>query len=149
MSRASNRVTTDPRISRRRRAVARSKRKRIVAGLAVVATVGGIGWGALASPLLAIDEVKVVGARHITSQEIARVAGLGSDDNLLLLSTGAVEDAAETLPWVKDAVVDRMLPGTVRVRITERVPVMVAVPGGSTVDDRCVGQGSGFGGRGP
>ena len=133
---SARRATTDPRISRRRRAVARSKRKKIVTGLAIVAALGGIGWGALASPLLAIDEVKVVGARHVTSRDVARVAGIGPDDNLLLLSTGSVEDAAETLPWVKVAVVDRMLPGTVRVRITERVPVMVVSLGAArwTID---------------
>ena len=133
---SSPRVTTDPRISRRRRAVARSKRKKIVTGLAVVAAVGGLGWGALASPLLAIDEVKVVGARHVTSKDVARVAGIGSDDNLLLLSTAAVAEATETLPWVKDATVDRMLPGTVRVRIIERVPIMVVSLGAArwTID---------------
>jgi cell division protein FtsQ len=91
----------------------------------VVAAVGGIAWGGLASPLLAVDEVRVVGARHTTSAEVAAATDLGPEDNLLLLSTATVEARAETLPWVKSARVDRLLPGTVRVRIVERVPAMI------------------------
>jgi cell division protein FtsQ len=77
------------------------------------------------SPLLSVDEVRVLGARHTTSQEIATVAGLDAGDNLLRLSTSAIADAAEELPWIKKAEVDRMLPGTVRVRVVERQPALV------------------------
>jgi cell division protein FtsQ len=132
------RLATDPRISRRRRAVAKSKRRRIATVIGGLVFVGGLGWVALASPLLSVDEVRVVGAEHTTSEEIAQVAGLGSDDNLLLLSTDAVEEKAETLPWVRSAEVDRMLPGTVRVKIVERVPAMVVSLGAArwTIDSR-------------
>ena len=130
------RIATDPRISRRRRAVARSKRRRIGTALGTVVTMAAAAWVALASPLLAVDEVKVVGATHTTSEEVAMATGLGSDDNLLLLSTAAVAESAETLPWVKSAEVDRMLPGTVRVRITERTAAMVVSLGAArwTID---------------
>lgn len=132
----SERTATDPRISRRRRAVAKSKRRRLITGVASAATLVGIGWVALGSPLLAVDEVKVVGGRHTTSEDVALAAGLGPDDNLLLLSTDEVAARAETLPWVRSAEVDRMLPGTVRVRITERVPAMVVSLGAArwTID---------------
>ncbi len=130
------RVTTDPRISRRRRAVARSNRRRgITIALALVA-VAAAAWAALASPLLAVDEVRVVGGKHTTAADVARAAGLGSDDNLLLLSTARVEERAETLPWVLEATADRILPGTVRVRVTERTPAMIVSIGAAqwTVD---------------
>lgn len=135
---ASSRVKTDPRISRRRMAVARSKRRRFASGAAVAIAVGAISWAGLASPLLAVDEVKVVGARHTSSAEVAAVADLGPDDNLLLLSTETVAERAETLPWVRSARVDRLLPGTVRVRIVERVPAMVVSLGAArwTIDAR-------------
>jgi cell division protein FtsQ len=93
--------------------------------MGLLALTAGLGWVALASPLLKVHMVKVVGGTHTSSEDIERVAGLGPEDNLLLLSTAAVEDKAETLPWVKTAEVDGMLPGTVRVRITERTPAMV------------------------
>lgn len=135
---AQGRVPTDPRISRRRRSVARSKRKKVATGLTAVAAAGGIAWGALASPLLAVDNVKVIGGKHTTAAEIARAAGLDENDNLLLLSADAVERSAETLPWVKEAEVARVLPGTVRVRVTERIPAMVVSLGAAlwTIDAR-------------
>lgn len=132
------RVATDPRISRRRRAVARSKRRRILTVLGSTVALGGLAWVALASPLLAVDEVKVVGAEHTTAEDVTVAAGLGPDDNLLLLSTSEVEQKTETLPWVRSAEVDRMLPGIVRVRIVERVPAMVVSLGAArwTIDAR-------------
>jgi cell division protein FtsQ len=133
---SSERVVTDPRISRRRRAVERSKRRRIATVAGIVAALAGIGWVALASPLLAVDEVRVVGAKHTTPEEVAQVTGLGPEDNLLLLSTGEVAERTETLPWVRSAEVDRMLPGIVRVRIVERVPAMIVSLGAArwTID---------------
>lgn len=135
---AADRVATDPRISRRRRAVARSKRRRWVTAAAVVVGTGIMGWAALASPLLAVRHVKVVGARHTSSTDVARVAGLGPSDNLLMVSPAEVEVLAETLPWVKRADAERVLPGTVRVRIVERKPAMVVSLGAArwTVDAR-------------
>lgn len=120
-----SRVQTDPRISRRRKAVARSKRRRLAVWSAGVAGLGALGWTAFFSPLLAVDRVAVVGGRHTTSAQVAEAAGLDRGDNLLLLSTTEVARAAQTLPWVKLAQVDRMLPGTVRVRIVERRPAVV------------------------
>lgn len=135
---SASRVPTDPRISRRRRAIARTRSRRLIGIGATVAGLVAVGWTAFASPLLAIDEVKVVGAKHTTAAEIARAAGLGPDDNLLLVSTDAIADSAETLPWVKRADVDRMLPGTVRVRIVERVPALILSIGAArwTIDAR-------------
>jgi cell division protein FtsQ len=119
------RAGTDPRISRRRKAVARSKRRRwVIAGAAVVGLAACV-WAAFWSPLLAVRHVRLVGAHHTTPSDVASVAGLSTDDNLLLVSTGEIARKAETLPWVRDAEVDRKLPGTVVVRIEERRPVMV------------------------
>jgi cell division protein FtsQ len=119
------RVATDPRISRRRATVERTRRRRLLLRASVaVAVVVGL-WTAFWSPLLTVQEVRVTGARHTTSADVAAAAGLDSSDNLLLLSTADVAKAAKTLPWVKSADVDRMLPGTVRVRIVERRPALV------------------------
>ncbi|MDQ3963048.1 MAG: FtsQ-type POTRA domain-containing protein [Actinomycetota bacterium] len=132
------RSQTDPRISRRRKAVARSRTRRIAGTVSAIVALGAVGWAAFASPLLAVDEVKVVGAEHTTAADIAQAAGLDTSDNLLLVSTEAIARAAETLPWVKTADVERILPGTVRVRVTERVPAMVLSIGAArwTIDVR-------------
>jgi cell division protein FtsQ len=125
MSASGARLATDPRITRRRQAVARLRRRRLVTRLACVAALGALAWLLFASPLLTVRTVQVVGGRHTGPQDIATVADLSGDENLLLLSTGEVARDAARLPWVARASVDRKLPGTIRVAIEERSPAVV------------------------
>lgn len=122
---SSARVRTDPRISRRRRAIERSRRRRMLMTAVGIAVFAASVWVVFWSPVLRVREVVVVGSKHVDSADVARAAGLDSSDNLLLVSPGGVEDQVAQLPWVKRARVDRKLPGTVRVRIVERRPVMI------------------------
>lgn len=131
-----SRVRTDPRISRRRRSVARGKRRRwAIAGISV-AGVAVCVWAAFWSPLLAVRHVRVVGGEHTSARDIAEAASLSTDDNLLLVSTTEIAERTESLPWVMDAQVDRKLPGTIVVHVEERRPAMVLSlgTGGWTVD---------------
>ena len=95
-------------------------------------------WAAFWSPLLTVDRIEVVGERSATAREVRDAARLTRDDNLLLVSTTAVAESVERLPWIADARVARRLPGTVRIRITERRPAMVLDLGSGawTIDDR-------------
>lgn len=123
MTKPTERSHTDPRIRRRRQAVARSKRKRWFTGIAIVLAAAGVVWVMFWSPLLDLREVRVVGAKHTSTEEIVHIAGLDETGrNILLLSTEDIAEDVETLPWIDDAKVDRMLPGTVRVRVEERRP---------------------------
>lgn len=119
------RVRTDPRISRRRQAIARSRRRRLFGWLAVAVATAAAIWGAFWSPLLSVREIDVVGGRNVDAADVAAAASLGADDNLLLVSPADVASKVESLPWVREARVDRKLPGTVRVRIEERKPAVV------------------------
>jgi cell division protein FtsQ len=118
------RISTDPRISRRRKAVVRSRRRRALATVASVIVVASLAWLAFFSPLLEVKRVVVVGGRHVSAEDVAAAAGLDRD-NLLLLSTERVAQRVRRLPWVRRARVTRRLPDTVRVRVTERRPAMV------------------------
>lgn len=123
------RVRTDPRISRRRQAIARSRRRRFFGTGAVIAAVAAAVWIAFWSPLLNVREIDLVGARNVDRADVAAAAGLDADDNLLLVSPSHVASKVEELPWVLTAKVDRKLPGTVRVRIVERRPAVVLSDG--------------------
>ncbi len=125
------RVRTDPRISRRRRAIERTRRRRGLITLGVVVAIAAAVWVAFWSPLLAVDDVVVVGGKHVSADDVALVAELDQSDNLLLASPAEIEAQVERLPWVDSARVDRKLPGTVRVKVVERVPaVVLLLPGG-------------------
>jgi cell division protein FtsQ len=119
------RVSTDPRIGRRRAEILAARRKRVVATAALIVTVGLGLWIALLSPVLHIRQIRVLGARHTGKRAVAVATELKSDDNLLLISTDEIAERVRKLPWVLDAAVARSLPGTVRVRIVERKPALV------------------------
>jgi cell division protein FtsQ len=129
MSDAIPTVRPDPRISRRRKAIERSRKKRFLVGVSFVALAIAIAWATFWSPLLHVRRVQVSGSKHVTGADIERAAHIGSDTNLLLLSTSSVVNATEGLPWVRHARVERSLPGTVRVKIVERTPVLVLARG--------------------
>jgi cell division protein FtsQ len=123
------RTRTDPRISRRRRAVARTKKRQSIVRALVAGGIVLAVWIAFFSPLLVIREVTLSGATRTTPDEVARVVGLDSSDNLLLMRTDEVAAAVKKLPWIKSVSVDRKLPGTVKVTVTERAPAMVVALG--------------------
>lgn len=125
------RVRTDPRISRRRRAVERGKKRRIIVWLVALTLMIAAVWGAFWSPLLDVARVDVVGARHTDAADVRGAADVGGH-NLLLLSTGDVAAAVESLPWVSDADVQRRLPDSVRVKIEERRAAMVVTVAAGT-----------------
>lgn len=125
-SRPQPRLDTDPRFKRRRATVQRQKRRRLFISLGVIAVGSALVWGLFFSPLLIVKDVKVSGARFTDEAEIAEVADLiGRRQNLLLLPTEEVRARVEELAWVAEADVDRMLPGTVRIKVTEHKPALV------------------------
>jgi len=123
------RTRTDPRISRRRQAVARTKKRRSLMRALVAGGVLLAVWIAFFSPLLAVREIALSGAKRTTAEDIARVVDLDSSNNLLLLRADEVEAAVKKLPWVKSVSVDRKLPGTVKLTVTERSPAMAVALG--------------------
>jgi cell division protein FtsQ len=151
MSEQATRVQTDPRISRRRRAIARMRRRAsFVRGTALLAVVA-VAYAAFWSPLLKVREIEVTGAEHTTAEEVIAATALGENANLLLVSTDEIARRAEELPWVRTAEVQRILPGTVRVDVTERRPALALVTGAArwTIDRRGNVLGPGAPGRLP
>lgn len=123
-----------PRIRARRVAVARDvgrrRRRRLNVVLGVLCAVV---WGlvGLRSPLFDVDRVQVSGAEHTPSAAVLSALGAGPGTPLIDVDTGAAAARIEDLPWVAEARVQRLWPGTVRVVVVERRAVaVVAHPGG-------------------
>lgn len=116
----------DPRIRQRRIAVRRGQGRRrlhlLVSGLGVVAT-GAALAAVLHSPLLAVRTVQVTGAAHVTRAQVLAAARLGPATPMIDVNAGAAQASLRRLPWVATASVSRHWPATIRVRLTERVPV--------------------------
>lgn len=54
---------------------------------------------------------------------ISRWTGLGQGDNLVGLDLGRVKRDLELVPSIESAAVEKVLPGTLRIRVTEREPI--------------------------
>jgi cell division protein FtsQ len=69
------------------------------------------------------DDIQIEGARHLTRDQILSVFGADLERNIFRVSLPERKADLERLPWVDHATVMRLLPDTLRVKITERTPV--------------------------
>lgn len=128
------------RVAARPRTVSRHRGRRrvwsVTAGFALF-SLGGLAWLAVNSSLLDVDEVRVLGLRRLTAEEVLAAARVGRGEPLLFVDRGAVAGRVERLAWVRDAVVVTELLGRVEIRVTEREPLAwVRVDGGVALVDR-------------
>jgi hypothetical protein len=86
--------------------------------------------GAAALPALALSRVAVEGNLAVPAAEIERLAGVSPGEALLSLDLARVRQGVLRHPWVSEAAVARLLPGTLRVRVRERAPLALLSQGG-------------------
>ena len=114
----------------------RGRRRGWVRGLVAVVlgaslTVGAVEafrW-AKRSSLLAIVSVEVDGTERASSATIQRMSGITEGTNLLALDIDAARDRVLGHPWVADAAVRVVSIDSVRISITEHVPVALVALG--------------------
>lgn len=67
-----------------------------------------------------------VDGRHMTSgEDILGAIGIAQGEPLLAFEPAAARERLESLPWVKEATVERRLPATIFVHLVERTPIAV------------------------
>lgn len=74
---------------------------------------------------LTVDEVMVEGRGHTPLELVRAALGVERGDPILGLSLAAARERLEALPWVERAHVERRLPATLLVRLTERRPFAI------------------------
>jgi cell division protein FtsQ len=94
------------------------QRRRIVALSAV--TVVGLGYLLFFTSFLGVSTVEVVGARTVAERDVLAAAEVAENEPLLRLDTDAVAERVATLPDIATATVERSLPSTVTITVTER-----------------------------
>jgi hypothetical protein len=82
------------------------------------------------NPSFAIQQVEVQTDGVITADQLRRWAGVRLGQNLIALDLAAVKRNLELASIIKSAYVERVLPRTLRIRVSEREPVArINVPG--------------------
>jgi cell division protein FtsQ len=115
----------NPRIRERRIEVQREagrKRLRVLLVVSSVLSAIGLAFLVVTSPVLDVDHIPVVGAQHVTGAQVRAAAAVHRHDHLLFADTGAIARRVEQIPWVEHASVQRDLPGTLKITVTEYTP---------------------------
>jgi cell division protein FtsQ len=107
---------------------------KVLAGLVVVvAASSAVAYSlhryALTTTRFGIRELELQGAKRLSPEQVRTLAGIELGKNLFAFDTRAAEEKLLRDPWVSSAHVQRKLPNALRVDITERDAVAVAVLG--------------------
>jgi cell division protein FtsQ len=87
-------------------------------------------WGALATPVFAVEEVEVRGAPPAVQRQVEAVAGYLDGRSLVGLDTDELEGRVRALPSVAGVSVDRAFPHTLVVKVAAERAVAVVRRGG-------------------
>ncbi|HEX4702088.1 MAG TPA: FtsQ-type POTRA domain-containing protein, partial [Pseudonocardiaceae bacterium] len=87
----------------------------------------GLVVAVLWTPLLGVRSVEVVGVRDLTVAQVEAAAHVRDGTPMLRLDTVGITTRVAQLPRVASVDVSREWPGTVRIDVTERDPVGVAL----------------------
>jgi hypothetical protein len=95
------------------------------AAVLVLVLVVGAGWGLTASEAFTVTELDVAGTNLTPPEAVATALAFASPaPNAFTLATGPLGSRLRALPTVVGADVRVVLPGTLRVRLEERVPIL-------------------------
>lgn len=71
----------------------------------------------------AVTDIRFSGAERTPLGDLDRAAGIDRAQSILAADLNGVRARVEALPWVRQAAVSRLLPGTIRIDIVERQAV--------------------------
>lgn len=129
---SNNDIPMTPDEKRREQRKKREQKKlirRIVYSLLLIVAVISLVVALSLTVLFKIDTIKINGNNTYTNKQIMAVLPIDKDDNLFLSDTkGAVDKLKENLPYIYSAEIQRKLPSTIVVDITEAEKIY-AVPG--------------------
>jgi cell division protein FtsQ len=80
---------------------------------------------------LAVQDILVEGRYHTDTQAVLAAIAIQPGESLLTLSPRATRERLLEIAWIESAVVERRWPGTVYVRLIERIPVALWERNGS------------------
>ncbi|TNF46327.1 FtsQ-type POTRA domain-containing protein [bacterium] len=114
----------------------------VLAGLLLVALVYGSWIGIneiVRHPSLAVKQIIVEGCEGTTPDRIMKISGVRKGMPLVLVRIQEIRERVVSHPSVRDAVVVRQLPDTIRIQVKERqVSAVVVGPGFTLVDEQGV-----------
>ena len=125
-------AAVDSRMRNRRIGVRRAaghKRLILIGVILGVVLLAVAALAVLASPLFAIEDVRLSGAVYTSADDLAPILDGVDGQAILTVDTGSLREQIERLPWVRRAEVHTDFPRTLVVEIDERRPAAVYLGG--------------------
>jgi cell division protein FtsQ len=82
-------------------------------------------YSLLDAPWLRVDEIQILGLKHLDRKEVLNALGVPRHACVLNLKLAELAKNTETLPWTRSTVVRLDLPGRLVVELAEREPVAI------------------------
>ena len=92
--------------------------------VAVLALVSGGVAAVYFTPLLSVRAIEVNGAESVAEEQVIAELGVTLGERLVRVDAGAAAQRVATIPALASVRVQRVYPSTVKVTVTERVPVV-------------------------
>lgn len=117
--------------------IRRRRRIQVVAALIIIFAVIVSSIQLYRSGLFNIKRVIVFGNKSVATESIIEACGIDGNDNIISFSTTKLRQKLLKNSWIKEVSATRALPDTLRVQITERIPVAIISHGSKfyLVDD--------------
>lgn len=93
-----------------------------LAGLVAAAEVAALLW-LWFGPVLAVQNVEVRGAHHMTAAQIERAAGVSGGASVISIDGEAGQEKLVSQTWIRTATVEPVLPGVIMIQVSEWQPV--------------------------
>ncbi len=77
------------------------------------------------NPVFSVKKIVFDGNEKVPDILLLKTSGLRYKSNILKVSIEDVKNKLENVAWIKSAVVQRVLPNTIYVRVAERIPIAI------------------------
>ena len=99
----------------------------IVTGFLIVSWVGySVIFYLATSPRFEVKKLSVAGLKRVEENQILARAGFEVGTNVFKVSLEEIRERIEDLQWVRYAIVERVLPDQIIIKVTEREPIGLA-----------------------
>lgn len=106
---------------------------------AVAIVLIGLGWGSYTfihyfrtAPRFEVDKLSVSGLKRVDENQVLAMAGFEVGTNVFQADLEEIRQRVEQLPWVRYALVERVLPDQIIIKVIEREPIGIARIQGQT-----------------
>src|SRR5205814_10680453 len=106
---------------------------RIAQIAAVVSALSLTGWAGYSAivhltmePCFEVKKFSVSGLKHMDENQLLAKAGFEAGTNVFRVNLQAIRQRVEELPWVQHAMLERVFPGQIIIKVIEREPIGLA-----------------------